>query len=78
MAVSHVFLWFAYFSFVRACDGMTTSYLLCVLTVCLAQKRRSGFLSNLPVNIFPYLPTDIFLLLILSFHQKLWKNALLK
>lgn len=42
MAVCHAqLLFFAYFSFVCvARDGMTASYLLRVLTVCLAQERH--------------------------------------
>lgn len=50
----------ATFYFLCVCvgyDGMTTNYLLCVLTVSLAKGSRTGFLSNLPVNIFPYLST---------------------
>lgn len=56
MAVCHAQLCFCLFFICVACDGMKTSSLLCVLTVCLAQDRHSGFLSNLPINIFSLPP----------------------
>lgn len=55
MAVHHALLFFL--CVCAAYDGMTTNYLLRVLTVSLAKVSHSGFLSNLPVNIFPYLST---------------------
>lgn len=46
---------------------MTTSYVLCVLTVSLAKGSHSGFLSNLPVNIFPCLSTVDFFFFFISY-----------
>lgn len=57
MAVHHAQLCGVFLCVCITYDGMTTSYLLCVLTVSLAKESHSGFLSNLPVNIFPYLST---------------------